>query len=77
MATATKTQSKKTLEDTITLEMSVRQARIIRAILGRNNGLTTSSVYFALTSVLGDTTAMEDTLERSLPELNIYGILGE
>ena len=81
-ATKTKRETKRivtNVEDTITLEMTVKQARILRVILGKNNGSTTSDIYWALNKVVGehDGDEMERKLQRGLPSLGIYSILGE
>jgi hypothetical protein len=77
-ATVKKTKREiRAFEDTVTLEVSVKQARILRAILGKNNGSTTSDIYFALDAVLGEQDQMELALTRELPSLKIFSILGE
>ncbi len=79
-ATKTKRETKREIidvEDTITLEMTVKQARILRVILGKNNGSTTSDIYWALSHVVGSDDEMERKLQRRLPSLGIFGILGE
>jgi hypothetical protein len=80
-ATKTKRETKRVIidtEETITLEISVKQAHILRTILGKNNGSTTSDIYLALNNVLGKNyDEMERKLQRGLPSLGIYNILGE